>query len=298
MEEAAIPVFIDQLNNANQALSVKLLAAEGLTRLTDQGTHDLGLQSASKAAQALANFLDRERDAFWPVQYRALEALGSLRVSTMSPTQPKAEFAETALRFLADPKAAPATRAWAGWALGMMRPVNPQFNFALVAYHDGLATADLADEILGVRSKNPQRATRLTELLSVVHQSFVGIGPGARNSGLLNAANPHLNAQKSKVSAIESLVRDVLARAIELSQAAGSQVKEREAALASAVTALRNGLKTPPAELALVPGGDPFPPPANPAAPASPTTSNRPAAEALAAPARGTNTTSVNPRGQ
>lgn len=296
-EQSTIPILVDQLDDANQALSVKLLAAEALRDLTAGGTRDLGLQSATKAAQSLANFLDREKNAFWPVQFRALEALGALRVSTMSPTQPKAEFGETALRFLADPKAAPATRAWAGWSLGMMRPVNPQFNFTLVAFYDGLAAADIADEILQVREKNPQRASRLTELLVPLYQSFNGIGPSARNSGLLNAANPHLNAQKSQVSAIEALVRDVLARAIELSQAAGSQVKEREAALASAVSALRKGLKAP-AELALIPGGDAFPPPANDAEPSAPTTSNRPAPEALATPARGTNTTSVNRRGR
>jgi len=295
MEDSAVPVFIAQLDDADQALSVKLLAAVGLTNLTEQGTRDLGTQNATKAAQSLANFLDRERNAFWPVQYRALEALGSLRVSTMSSTQPKAEFAETALRFLSDRNAAPATRAWAGWALGMMRPLNPQYNFALVAYHDGLATADIGDEILNVRSKNPQRALRLTEFLIPLHQSFVGVGSGARNSGLLNAANPHLNAQKSKVSAVEGLVRDVLARAIELSQAAGSQLKEREAALKSAVTALRDALKTPPAELALIPGGDTFPAPAESS---SPTTSNGRAAEALASPARGTKTTAINHRGR
>jgi hypothetical protein len=260
MEDSTIPLFIKQLDDADQVLSVKLLAALGLTRLTAQGTRDLGVQSA-KAAQSVANFLDRQPDTFWPVQYRMLEALGSLRTSTISPTQPKGEFAETALRFLANRNAAPATRAWAGWALGMMRPLNPQYNFALVAYHDGLAVADIGEEILNVRSKNPQRALRLTEFLIPLHQSFVGIGPRAANSGLLNAANPHLNAQKSKITAIEGLVRDVLARAVELSQAAGSQLKDREAALKASLTALRNGLKTPPEELALIPGGETFPPP-------------------------------------
>jgi hypothetical protein len=260
-EDSVIPVFIKQIDDADQVLSVKLLAARGLTNITDQGARNLGAQAAPKAAQSLANFLDRQPDMFWPVQYRVLEALGSLRTSTISPTQPKAEFAETALRLLSNRNAAPATRAWAGWALGMMRPLNPQYNFALVAYHDGLAVADIGDEILSVRAKNPQRALRLTEFLIPLHQSFVGIGSEARDSGLLNATNPHLNAQKSKISAIETLVRDVLARAIELSQAAGSQRKEREAALKSSLTALRNGLKTPPEELALIPGGETFPPP-------------------------------------
>lgn len=298
-DEAAMPVFISQLDNGDQALPVKLLAARGLTDLADGGTRDLGLQTATKAAQSLANFLERERNAFWPVQYRALEALGSLRISTISPTQPKAEFAETALGFLSDPKAAPATRAWAAWALGMMRPVNPQFNFALVAYHDGQAVAEIGDEIVKVRATNAQRAAWLTELLVPLHQCFIGIGPSARNSGLLNASNPNLNPQKSKVAAIEGLVRDVLEKAIELAEAAGSQVKERQAALTSSIAALRDGLKTPPADLALIPGGDPFPPPANPAAPTAPTTSNRPAPEALAAPAPGgVGTSLLNGRGR
>lgn len=298
MDDAVIPTFVKQLDDDKQVLSVKLLAAVGLRNLTEDGSRDLSLQTASKAARSLADFLDRNRrnGPFWPVQSRALEALGALRISTSSATQPKAEFAETALSFLADPTAAPATRSAAGWALGMMRPVNPQFNFALVAYHDGLAVADIADEIVKARDTNAQRAMRLTELLIPLYQCFVGVGPKARNSGLLNAANPNLNPQKSKLTAIEALVRDVVEKAIELSQSVGSQVKEKQAALSTSISALRDGLKTPPADLALIPGGDPFPPPTNPAEPTAPTTSTRPAAEALAAPARGLDTSSLNNR--
>lgn len=296
MDDAALPVFIKQLDDANQVLTVKLLSASGITNLTQGGTRDLSFQSASKAAQSLANFLERERNIFWPIQFRALEALGSLRISTLSSTQPKAEFAETALQFLADPKAAPASRAWAAWALGMMRPLNPKFNFELVAYHNGLAVADIGDEIVKAREKNPQRATWLTDLLVPLHQCFTGMGPGVRNSGLLNASNPNLGVQKSKVSAMEGLVRDVLAKAIELSLAAGSQVKGRQEALAASVAALREGLKTPPTDLALIPGGDPFPPVANPAAPTAPTTGGVVAPEAGATPPPNVNTSSLNRR--
>ena len=59
-----------------------------------------------------------------------------MRQSLSAPLQGKAEMASAALERLADPNARPEVRAWAAWALGLMR-VNPQlgkYNYSLIAH--------------------------------------------------------------------------------------------------------------------------------------------------------------------
>ena len=74
------------------------------------------------AAKVVADFLEQEKDLPWPVQYRALEALGSLRqASTARPKGGQPEMASAAIRFLADPEAKPEVRAEAGWCSARCR---------------------------------------------------------------------------------------------------------------------------------------------------------------------------------
>ena len=147
----AIDLFIKQLSNPNQTVWVKLWAARGLANVTQDGQTDLDAQRGMTAGKAVADFLEQEKDLPWPVQVRALEALGALRQSSAAPLQGKADMASAALERLADPKARPEVRAWAAWALGLMR-VNPQlakYNYSLIAHYIGLLAADLGDKIAG-----------------------------------------------------------------------------------------------------------------------------------------------------
>ena len=147
----AIDLFIKQLSNPDQTVWVKLWAARGLANVTQDGQIDLDAQRAMTAGKAVADFLEREKDLPWPVQVRALEALGALRQSSAAPLQGTADMASAALERLADPKARPEVRAWAAWALGLMR-VNPQlakYNYSLIAHYIGLLAADLGDKIAG-----------------------------------------------------------------------------------------------------------------------------------------------------
>src|SRR5690606_17987077 len=105
----------------------------------------------------------QEPDAFWPARYRALQALGALRQSSSDPLRPEADLAAVVLSHLANPNAEPAVRAWAGWAMGMLRPTprTEQFNFQLVAQHIGEAVQSMATQIVEIQETNPERAVRL-----------------------------------------------------------------------------------------------------------------------------------------
>ena len=105
--------------------------------------------------------------------------------------------ASAALERLADPKARPEVRAWAAWALGLMR-VNPQlakYNYSLIAHYVGLLAADLGDKIAEVASENPEQAQYWTGLLLYqVYPALTG-QPGVRDSGLLNFPNVGAHAR-------------------------------------------------------------------------------------------------------
>ena len=114
-DAAALPIFAQVMKDQQQPLTLKILAAVGLSDSAQNGRIDVSPAQAKPAARAVADFLEGERDTFWPAQYRALQALGALRQAASNPLKPDADLAATALSFLADREANPSVRVWAAW---------------------------------------------------------------------------------------------------------------------------------------------------------------------------------------
>ena len=254
----AIDLAIKQLNDPEQVIWVKLWAARGITGATQEGRVELrDQQKGFAAAKALVEFLAREPEAPWPAQVRALEALGSLRLANL-PLPPTPDMAAAALARLADVNAKLDVRAWAGWALGMMR-VGPQvsnYNYALIAYHLGLAAAAIGDRIATDTSSTAQEAQRLTGLLLYqIYPAFKG-EQGVRSSGLLAIQGAGLPPTARPLS--EQITALALA-AVDVTRSANTQLPAKRAAVAAKVAELRAFLeKNKPKEDALVPGGPKF----------------------------------------
>jgi hypothetical protein len=285
----AFRVFRQVLDDPQQPLTLKILAAVGVTQAADDGRAGVDPGEAVQLGRSLAGFLERELEAFWPSRYRAVEALGALRQASANLNEPKATLAASLLAVLADPQARPQVRAEAAWALGMLRPnvQNPRYNFELIAHHMGGAAADIGDVIVAEGTANPVFATRLADQLLVLLSGIEG-DPQIRNAGLLRVDHPNVANQRAAIQGVLDRVREVARAAVELSRSAGVQRAQRTAEVAAAVQALRAHLaKSPPADLALFPDGPTFPlaPPAGaaaenadaaPAPPASPTAAAAP----------------------
>ncbi len=244
----AIPVFVSQLNDPEQLAIVKLLSAVGITNVAQNGRRDLDSKDSILAAKALSDFLVREPDTFWPAQFRALEALGSVRQATDRPRDGKAEFADTALGFLVDSKAAPDVRAWAAWSLGMMDiPQSVKnYNFPLVSHAIGQAAVDIGTRIAAVPDLEKSRLvrSRLANLLVQLNQAFVG-DPEIRNSGLLHSKHPSAGPSMTSVMEFEKRVRAVTKASLELSAAVGDNVPKVKKSLIAALDDLRSLLAKP-----------------------------------------------------
>lgn len=242
----ALPTFTALLNDPEQLVIVKLRAAIGIAKVAQDGRRPVEDAVAIPAARALADFLRREPDAFWPAHFRALEALGSLRLATEQPLQGRAEFAEVALSYLANPKAAPAVRAWAAWTLGMMNIPNAVkgYNLPLVANAMGTAAADIGARIADLPDKELANVARLANFLVQIDLAFTG-QEGSRNSGILNAQIPGAAAAQPHLVEVEKRVRAVTRLAVELPNVARAQLKDRRTALRAEVDGLRNLLAKP-----------------------------------------------------
>ncbi len=260
-EAQAVPTFTAQLDDPDQLAVVKMLSAIGITAVAQNGQVPPSSEVSVPAARALSNFLLREPDTFWFVQFRALEALGALRLATDKALGGKAEFAETALVMLTDPKAAPDVRAWASWALGMMSvpPAVNSYNFSLVAHAIGQAAADLGEKIAALPAGNRDRVRRLTDVMMQLNHGFTG-EPNVRNSGLLHENHPAAGPALGYVSEVAKRVLTVTKTSVELSDAAGNQVVALRKALTAAVDDLRAFLSKPsPGGRTLYAGGREFP---------------------------------------
>ena len=241
----AVPVFTAQINDPEQLAIVKLLAAKGITNVTRNGRiQPADPRVAAQAAEALDGFLNRETDTFWAAQMRALEALGSLRLSSPEPLGGKAEFSATAMTFLSDPKARPFVRVWAAWALGTIQvpALVRDYNYPLVAYATGKAAADIGSRVAAVADDDlGTRAWRLTDLLVQLNLAFTG-EPEVRGAGLLNAPG----AGSGYILEVEKRVRAVTKAGLDLRQAVGIQIPDRRKAVIAAVDDLRAFLAKPP----------------------------------------------------
>src|SRR5262249_2067751 len=128
----AVQLFQTEIANRSQVLWVKLWALQGITNIKKSGVH-FGVDGESKAGRTISDFLEKQKELPWPVQMRALEAIGWLRQSGVPALATQAHMANTAMMFLADPDAKTEVRAEAARALGLMQ-VNavPKYNFKLV----------------------------------------------------------------------------------------------------------------------------------------------------------------------
>jgi hypothetical protein len=256
-----IALFTRQLSDPKQTVWVKLWALRGLTNVAPTLSNESS--RAMNAAKVVADFLEQEKDLPWPVQYRALEALGSLRqASTARPKGGQPEMASAAIRFLADPEAKPEVRAEAGWALGQMQVSGSigKYNFPLIAHNIGDVAANLGESINETFPKNPSKAEYLTGLLlKQVYEALEGV-PATRGSGLLRGDHPNIGASRNYIKQVSDLIKPIAKTSVELIRAPKGQVAKLQKDLGDKVAALKGFLdKNQPANNWLVPGGQPFP---------------------------------------
>ncbi len=240
-EMAVVPVLIEQLNDRKQIVVVKLQAAHGLTNVTDGGKRPISPAKLElEAAKAVNSFLNQEPEAIWPAKFRALEALGSLKQPSQNPVVKDFHMVQTAARMLADPKERPEVRAWAAWALGMMRvsAPDPKLDYRAIAGHVGQLAAELGEKIVTIRSqKGNFRAGDLTALLAYpIYNSLKG-EPEVNRSGLL--ASGALGTATPFVAKLEALVKSEASAAVELDQSPAALVDARRKELADSVEGIK-----------------------------------------------------------
>ena len=254
-DERAVPTYIAQLRDPKQVIMVKILAAEGLTNVV-RISRQVDAKASLEAAIALNEFLNAEKDAIWWAHYRALEALGWLRQPATNPVTGRYDMIETAESFLADPKVRPEVRAWAAWAIGMMRVDNrgARINYTKIAGDIGKLAASLGDRILAVKSVDPDdQAHELIALVVVPLYNALKGEPEQSRSGLINA-NALGNAA-AFVQGLEPLVKAEAIAAKQLGLAAGQQQhKSMHDALELAVKKLKDYLAQNPQQV--VAGGN------------------------------------------
>jgi hypothetical protein len=246
----AIDVFVKELGNPDQTVWVALWAARGFTNISVLSRYNLDTPRAIKASKAVSDYLLREKDLPWPVQVRALEALGSLRqASTVRPEKGQPEMATTATQFLADPNGRLEVRAEAGWALGMMQ-VNAAFtayNYAVLAQKVGEVAAALGERVHDEYPKNATQAEAFTGLLiAQIMQTFDGVDT-ARDSGLLKSPHPNATQSRAFIKQVADKTKPIAAAAVKLVKGAPGQaqpfLKELQAKVADLKTFLE---KNPP----------------------------------------------------
>jgi hypothetical protein len=264
----ALDLYINQIKKADQLIWVKLWAARGLSIAAQDGEYDLDASKANQAAEALIGLLDSDPKLPWPAQMRALQALGSLRVATANTAKGRIDAASVAMRFLADSDAPPMVRAWAAWALGVMKvpsSVSP-YNFALAGQEVGELAVDLGnlivqeyDDAPASFDKQKDTATQLTSLLIFqVCPSLIGVEK-VRDSGLLKS--PHRNAVEARpfLTKLDDKVKAVTRESYELLRTAGAGNKGARDRLDARVAELKTLLAgNVVKDRHLVPGGPEF----------------------------------------
>lgn len=261
----ALETFVKALKDSNQPISVKILAAKGISNVTRQGRRPLDGNKGFPIAQAVVSFLENDAKRYWPAKIASLEAIGSLRLSTVNLNNADFEISVAAAKLLENPNERPDVRAWAAWAIGMTRIVGPQadkFNFILVANDMGRLAVSLAESILtaslasrNAKEKNKPPAELADDLTALLYyRVFRGLSrePDLNDSGLVNSPGIP-QRDRGAIRDIESAVRNVTVAAVELSRAAGSQIPERQKALRSKISLLKKVLEqSPPSKRTLV----------------------------------------------
>lgn len=260
-------LFVTEIQNPKQTVWVKLWAMRGIMNIVKLNpTTRLTAVQASEAAHVISVFLDSEKEMPWPVQIRALEALGTLRHGFLPTSTKTADMASTAMRILADPKARADVRAQAAHALGMMQISNavPKFNFSLIAYAAAQLAAEIGDQIVASYTEkgpaiNATRAEYLTSLLvGPIQQTFDG-QPGVRDSGMLHNGSTTALSARSEIQKILDQIEPVSKASLELLRSPTGLLKARRQDLVTRVAVLKEFLsKNAPANHHLVPDDQGF----------------------------------------
>jgi len=246
------------LKDPDQTVWVKLWAAKGLANIVQNGARadDLGAR-AIPAADALSDFLEEHKDVPWPVQYRAIEALGALRLAAAPSSRDRAKMVTAAADYLTNPDARTEVRAEAAWAIGMMRDLQTitKFNFPLVAYHIGEVAADIGDRVVKTFPENRTLGDRWVGLLLYqVYPALYG-QPNLRDSGLLNGP-----ARPPFIKQVADLIQPIARGALDLTRAPTGQQPQLVKDLGDRVANLRTFLeKNPQKDRHLVPNGPELP---------------------------------------
>jgi hypothetical protein len=253
-----LPLYEAQIKDPKQTTWVKLWAIEGMVNLMEEGSR-LSAQDEIVAAKTVSDYLDSEDSIPWPVQLRAMEALGAMRRG-FEPNRPKkADMANAAMNLLADGSAKVEVRSEAARALGLMQiaAAVPKYNYRLVVHSAGQLAVELGNRIASGYAKNQDRSKYLTALLiGPVYQAFDGV-PGARDSGLIHIASGDSTAY---VQSIFDLVKPIAKAAIDLNAAGSRQARDRQKELVARVAVLKDFLeKNAPPDRHLVPDGTEYP---------------------------------------
>ncbi len=261
----AVNLLLKQLTDPDQVPWVAMVAARGLTNIQIVNHYNLDTATAVKAAKVVSDYLSRAaaKDLPWPVQFRALEALGSLRqASSPMARGGEPEMAFIATEYLTDPALRIEVRSEAGWALGMMQvPAGiADFNYGMIAYSIGDVAALLAENVRDNYSKNVDQSKIFVGLLlNQIYQSFSGLIE-ARDSGLLHAVHPSLEKSRDVIRQVDGLIKPLMVSAVRLVREPPGQAKKNLAELETKISALKNWLqKNPPKSAKLVPNGKEFP---------------------------------------
>ncbi len=252
----ALRLFQDQIKDEKQTIWVKLWALEGIVNIL-KGSRGVLAGDRIAAGKIIADFLKNEDDIPWPVQYRALEALGALRQGFRVNAPKDAEMATAAMRLLTEFQAKPEVRSEAARALGLMEITSavPGYNFPLIAHATGQLAAELGAQVNSSLKNNPVKSKSLAVLLAgPVYQAFDGV-EGMRDSGI-----SHMASDDKYVSRVLEMIKPVIEASSDLIGAPSRQVAERQKDLAAKVNALKQFLsKNPPKTRSLVRGGPEFP---------------------------------------
>jgi hypothetical protein len=253
----ALRTFLEQIRDDKQTIWVKLWAMEGISKIV-KSARPLPASTRIDAGKVIADFLKNEDDIPWPVQFRAVEALGALRQGFRVNAPKDAEMASAAMRLLTDYQGKPEVRSEAARALGLMEVTTssvPGYNFGLIAHATGHLAAELGTQIASNFKNNPVKSRALTVLLvGPVYQAFDGV-QGMRDSGIFHMANGD-----TAVAEVFDLIKPLVQASSELLNSPSRQHADRVKDLAAKVDALKQFLsKNPPKTRSLVRGGPEFP---------------------------------------
>lgn len=265
----ALEFYAAQLKNPDQVIWVKMWAANGYTNAAKSGRANLDATRALYGADAVVTFLNSDPKLPYFAQFRALEALGSIRVATINRPELNLDVASVIAGYLVDPAARLSTRSWAAWALGMLRVPSQisAYNYALAGYEVGDLAADLGakivaeyDEHAATFDRDKDRATSLTANLMFQVVPAVAGEEAISDSGLLRSNHPNAANAKSFLGKLDEKIKALSREAYELIRAGGTSQKGKRDDLNAKVADLRTFLdQNQPKDRHLVPTGPVLP---------------------------------------